>query len=351
MKKRILSLVLATALCAGLAVSAAAAESVNATVNRTVKVTYNGVEQAFANEKGEAVYPVAYNSTTYLPIRAVSNLLGLGVKFENNTVVLTSGGEVKQNTTPNHGADEVVVADLNRDIKVTFDGAAKTLTDAKGVQVYPLVYQSTIYVPLRAVSNLLNLPVDYKDGTVILGTAPVAPPTTPAVSDDWLNLELAIDGVKFAIPFAFKDLQAQGWTADLGDKGEGYIVNPGDKTYGTIELTNPKYTEKFTFWIGFKNNTATTQTILNCDVWTVKLDTTYGFKKVDSFPTVTIAKGITWGSTKDQVLAAFGEPKDSYISEEYKYSTLTYQYKYDKHLKITIYDEYGVTAISMDTYK
>lgn len=353
MKKRILSLVLSVALCASLTVSAFAAESVNATVNRTVKVTYNGVEQAFANEKGEAVYPVVYNSTTYLPIRAVSNLLGLGVKYENGTVVLTSGGEVKQNTAPVHGADETVVAELNRDIKVTFDGAAKTLVDANGNQVYPIVYQSTIYVPLRAVSNLLNLPVDYKDGTVILGTAPTTPPVTTGVSDNWLDLEFALDGVKFAVPFNFQTVKAQGWSIAY-DKYKDFsaetIIEPGKGYYGTIELTNPKYHKYFTFWVGFKNNTTTNQTIENCDVWTVKLSNMNGYKLVDSYPEVTLAKGITWGTDKATILAALGEPKETYEStfaDSPKYTKLTYQYKYDKYFILTVYDDFGLTNIDL----
>lgn len=57
------------------------------------------------------------------------------------------------------------------DIKVVYDGRVQTLKDANNKTVYPIVYEGTTYLPIRAISNLFNVPVDWSSEyqTVILG--------------------------------------------------------------------------------------------------------------------------------------------------------------------------------------
>jgi len=64
-----------------------------------------------------------------------------------------------------------VQATLSPDITVNYNGEVQKMADANGAEVYPLVYNGTTYVPIRAVSNMLAVPVDW-DGptrTVLLG--------------------------------------------------------------------------------------------------------------------------------------------------------------------------------------
>lgn len=66
---------------------------------------------------------------------------------------------------------EEVKAYLNHEITFVLNGAKWQPTDANGKKVEPITYKGTTYVPLRAVSQALGVPVDY-DGTkkqVILG--------------------------------------------------------------------------------------------------------------------------------------------------------------------------------------
>jgi hypothetical protein len=77
-----------------------------------------------------------------------------------------------------------------------------------------------------------------------------------------------------------------------------------------------------------------------------------GFDKVEKYPTVKIAKGITWGSTMDEVIAAFGEPADKYESkgDGYDYSVLDWNSDDGKYMTITVDAKLGVTAIEFDCY-
>lgn len=69
-------------------------------------------------------------------------------------------------------APSSVQATLSPDITVKYNGAVQTMKDANGAVVYPLMYKGTTYVPIRAVSTMLDLPVNW-DGatrTVYLGS-------------------------------------------------------------------------------------------------------------------------------------------------------------------------------------
>lgn len=179
-----------------------------------------------------------------------------------------------------------------------------------------------------------------------------APATSGEISDQWMDQQFAFDGQNYAIFFSYDQLEAAGWTFDLADYGhaDGYILNKGDKVTSTIELTNPNYNEKLRVNVGFVNHGDEAQDILQCDVWAFACEITYGFKLLDNVPEMTIAGGITWGSTKEQVEAAFGQPEDVYTSEDHGYVTYTYQDAFSKYLKLTIYDEMGVTKIEMQNY-
>ena len=96
--KKLISLSLAVIMMFSMAVSVFAAENENITplLNRDLKITYNGNFQTFTDVNGNIVYPLSYNDTTYLPVRAVSSLVNLPIAWDgaNYTVVLGGDAEV-----------------------------------------------------------------------------------------------------------------------------------------------------------------------------------------------------------------------------------------------------------------
>lgn len=99
LKKRLLSGLLVGALCCtSMFVGVFAAnnvESISALLNYGITIKYNGVNQEFTDATGARVYPISFNGTTYLPVRAVSNLVGLPVEWNGaeNTVYLGTTNE------------------------------------------------------------------------------------------------------------------------------------------------------------------------------------------------------------------------------------------------------------------
>jgi len=88
----LLAIILAAILSAS-ALGAAANENIQAILSRDIKITYDGVIQDFRDAAGNRVYPLIYNGTTYLPVRAVCGMVGLDVEWDGaaRTVILTSG--------------------------------------------------------------------------------------------------------------------------------------------------------------------------------------------------------------------------------------------------------------------
>ncbi len=185
MNNRIAALSLTLALSVGLCAPAQAADSqtVEATLNAGITVTMDGTPQTFHDAQGAVVLPVTYNGTTYLPVRAVSALVGLGVEWEaeTQTVKLTTPEDPTPTTSPADGTgdgltSQTVPALLNGSITVTLDGEAQTFHDAQGAVVLPLTYNGTTYLPVRAVCGLVGLAVEWvqETSTVKLGEAPKA---------------------------------------------------------------------------------------------------------------------------------------------------------------------------------
>lgn len=139
---------------------------VQATSNADLHITYNGVEQVFTNTNGGSVLPLTYQGTTYLPVRAVAGLVGLHADWDANTqtvLLTTASGSVARYSSPGSplGATTSVTASLNRGVKVTLNGDVQTFYDANGQTVYPIVYNGTTYLPVRAISSLVNLSIQW----------------------------------------------------------------------------------------------------------------------------------------------------------------------------------------------
>ncbi|KNY26657.1 stalk domain-containing protein [Pseudobacteroides cellulosolvens] len=90
-------------IAAGMVWSVSATRKVDATANDNIKIYYDGNLKAFTETDGSKISPVIIGGRTYLPLRAVADLVGLGVEWVSDTqsIKLTSnnsGIPYKDNT-------------------------------------------------------------------------------------------------------------------------------------------------------------------------------------------------------------------------------------------------------------
>ena len=60
---------------------------------------------------------------------------------------------------------EEVTAFINRKIDIFVNEEVKTMTDASGNEVYPIIYNGTTYVPIRGAGQVLNMDVEWDSNT------------------------------------------------------------------------------------------------------------------------------------------------------------------------------------------
>ena len=95
MVKRVLTSLLILLIAFTLTLGAAAAanlEAVTAYLNRTLSIEYNGEDIGpMFDVLGEQVYPITYNGTTYLPLRAIAETLDVPVDYDDETRTVSLG--------------------------------------------------------------------------------------------------------------------------------------------------------------------------------------------------------------------------------------------------------------------
>lgn len=98
MKKKLVVLIVAAAMMFGVLVGAGAApvlEQISAHLNWSVKFLVGGQEWEPKDAAGNRLAPITYNDTTYIPVRAVSEVLGTAIDWDgpNQTILIGQRAE------------------------------------------------------------------------------------------------------------------------------------------------------------------------------------------------------------------------------------------------------------------
>ncbi|MBR6253380.1 MAG: hypothetical protein IKR04_06065 [Clostridia bacterium] len=143
-------------------------ENVEVTICPSRGILFNAVHYMFFNSNYEYVYPISYNGTTYLPVRGLSSLLNEGITWDGKTNSVYIGEGEKDTSFCSETLGPItypetkkVDAVLNKKITIIYKGNKKTFEDVNGTTVYPISYQGTTYLPVRAVSHLFGVDLSY----------------------------------------------------------------------------------------------------------------------------------------------------------------------------------------------
>ena len=152
-----------------LTASARAASDVTARLRPDVTIIIDGSKRIFYNAGGQQVHPLSYGGTTYLPLRAIGELMGKVVTWDQDAKTASLSGT--RTDAPTIGKPDAtarpqdVTAALRDDFTVVVDGTVCAFADVNGKTVYPLLYQGSIYLPVRAIGELMGKTVDWDGRT------------------------------------------------------------------------------------------------------------------------------------------------------------------------------------------
>lgn len=172
MKKKAISAIITAAAifisCSGIAI-AQPNETVKATLSPQFTIVVDSVERDFYNADGDEVFPIVYNGTTYLPLRAIGELMDKNVNWDQSTLTITLSGTRNDSTVTGEENDnaekEEISAEVRYDFTIVVDGAVQSFKDANGSAVYPILYEGSTYLPLRAIGTLMGKSVGWNADT------------------------------------------------------------------------------------------------------------------------------------------------------------------------------------------
>ncbi len=152
-----------------LGATAASVQRVTALLRPETSIVVDGSARTFYNVSGQEVHPILYNGTTYLPLRSIGELMDKNVDWNQSTLTVTIGGArttADVTGTPDATAKESnVTAELRPDFTIVVDGTVRTFQDVNGNTVYPMLYNGSTYLPVRAVGELMGKTVSWNGST------------------------------------------------------------------------------------------------------------------------------------------------------------------------------------------
>lgn len=169
--KRMGAIALCAVLSTGLlsATAAAQGKDVTAYLSPDLSIVVDGSYRTFYNAVGQEVHPILYGGTTYLPIRAIGELMGKNVNWSQSTLTVSLAGDRPNGSvtgTPDSAAKaQTVQAAIRPDITILVDNVRQTFADANGDTVYPLLYSGSVYLPVRSIGELMDKEVNWNNAT------------------------------------------------------------------------------------------------------------------------------------------------------------------------------------------
>ncbi len=160
-----------------------------------VNIIVDGQEKIFCDVNNKVVYPIIYNGSTYLPVRAISVLMGENIEWDaySKTVfmgkTLSNPNKVMRPTVTTGGItsemvrlikpNQAMISAYSRpNFLIMYDFEILNFNDEMGNQVYPIVVYGSVYLPIRAISGIMNQPIVW-DG--INKTITIGSPNIPVV--------------------------------------------------------------------------------------------------------------------------------------------------------------------------
>jgi hypothetical protein len=132
-----------------------------------------------------------------------------------------------------------------------------------------------------------------------------------SLSDDWTDLEFVFGNEKFSFPLFYQDLNKKGWQLEENDD-----LAAQEFTFNFYKMWNSSFYDENQdlyayIYVNFQNDENETKKIKDCNIWSIalfKIDDEVSDKGYE----IELSKGIKWGSTEEEIVAAYGPVEENY---------------------------------------
>ena len=203
---------------------------------RDMKIKLDGKIVTAVDDSGNKYYPVLIDGRSYLPLRALGNLVGVTVGFNSDTRRITI--DTKTAKTQKFAAEQPIGKQLDKkasivkDMYLNLNGDDIFPKDSTGVPVYPAIIDGRSYLPIRATESVFGIKVDYDtpSRTIIIKTKNYV-----EVASDGYTLETeSNDNLRTANVIPVNGGKMKGTVAEVGN-GTDQEVNLTD--YYKVSVT------------------------------------------------------------------------------------------------------------------
>ena len=169
MKKKWIALGTTLVMTAAMAMPAMAAIAYEtARLRPDFTIVIDGKEKNFKRADGSAAFALVYEDSTYLPLRAIGEALGKNVNWDEDTKTITLEGKRETKDSSNKAVEDKaknISVQVRKDFTIVIDGKEETFKTSAGKRIYPLLYDGSTYLPLRAIGQIMDKTVEWDNDT------------------------------------------------------------------------------------------------------------------------------------------------------------------------------------------
>lgn len=199
LKKKTLAAIISVSMLASMGTGALAAtklQEIKAYLNPEIKVQVDGTYTDLRDVKGNAIVPINYNNANYVPIRAISDALGVAVDYDSATKTIILGEKVdgvsiaKDFDDMYHTKDPAQTTYKGKDYKDAYFNTGSG-NRSSSFMLYPNKEHQTLYLQIAAIGgDITEFTVQDSNSNTILKQVDVIKP-----EEGLITIEVNIGGI------------------------------------------------------------------------------------------------------------------------------------------------------------